>query len=64
MFSKKLPSTYTCPYTHFKKLARRKILRLSNQTMRYLLPVVEDFLYDLEGKEKTHMKNFCLSSHP
>lgn len=39
----------------------RKILRLSSQTIRYLLPVAEDFLHDLEGKEKTHIKNFRVS---
>lgn len=29
--------------------------------MRYLLPLAEDFLHDLEGKEKTHIKNLCVS---
>ena len=42
-------------------MTRRKILGLSNQTMRYRLPVAEDFLHDLEGEEKTHIKNFCVS---
>lgn len=41
---------------------RRRILRLSHQTLRELLSAAEDFLHDLAGKEmKKNKEKLCVS---